>query len=101
MHQSSLGFSLLYKIEIHDYISQLYSVPFTDNMAGDTVNNWFEYYRYDPSMAAAVIFIVLFFITTILHFYQLVRTKTWIVIPLLVGGICTLLHSRDNGIGTS
>ena len=70
-------------------------------MAGDTVDNWFKYYRYDPSMAAAIIFIVAFLATTILHFYQLVRTKTWIVTPLLVGGICTLLHSCDNGNGAS
>lgn len=70
-------------------------------MAGDTVNNWFKYYRYDPSMAAAILFTVLFLATTVLHFYQLVRTKTWIIIPLLVGGICTLLHLRDNDSGTS
>ena len=70
-------------------------------MAGDTVNNWFKYYRYDPSMTAAIIFIVLFSTTTILHFYQLVRTKTWIVIPLLIGGICTLLHSSEIVSGTS
>lgn len=61
-------------------------------MAGDTVSNRFKYYRYDPSMAAAIIFIVLFFATTMLHLYQLVRTKTWIIIPLLVGGICTQLQ---------
>lgn len=70
-------------------------------MAGDTINDWFKYYRYDPSMAAAVTFLVLFLLIVILHFYQLVRTKTWIVIPLLVGGICMLLHSTDNGSGTS
>ena len=70
-------------------------------MAGDPVNNWFKYYRYDPSMAAAIIFILLFFATSMLHLYQLVRTKTWIVIPLLVGGICTLPQSRDNGSETS
>lgn len=48
----------------------------------------FEYYRYDPSMAAAIIFIVLFFVTTMIHSYQFVRTRTWIMIPLLVGGFC-------------
>ena len=48
----------------------------------------FEYYRYDPSMAAAIIFTILFFFTTLIHFYQFVRTRTWIMIPLLVGGFC-------------
>ena len=50
----------------------------------------FEYYRYDPSMAAAIIFTILFFFTTMIHFYQFVRTRTWIMIPLLVGGFCIL-----------
>ena len=49
----------------------------------------FQYYRYDPSMAAAIIFVVMFFITTMIHSYQFVRTRTWIMIPLLVGGFCT------------
>lgn len=48
----------------------------------------FEYYRYDPSMAAAIIFTILFFFTTMIHLYQFVRTRTWIMIPLLVGGFC-------------
>ena len=50
----------------------------------------FKYYQYNPSSAAAIIFFVLFLCTTLLHFYQLVRTRTWIVIPLVVGGFCKL-----------
>lgn len=49
----------------------------------------FQLYRYDPSIAAAIIFTVLFFFTTMIHLYQFVRTRTWIMIPLLVGGFCT------------
>jgi len=45
-------------------------------------------YRYDPSLVAAVIFIVLFSATTVLHLYQLVKFRTWYLIPLLVGGLC-------------
>ncbi|KAH7378030.1 RTA1 protein [Cadophora sp. MPI-SDFR-AT-0126] len=46
----------------------------------------FEYYHYDPSIVAAAIFIVLFLATTALHCYQLLRTRTWFMIPLIVGG---------------
>ena len=51
----------------------------------------FEYYRYDPSMAAAILFAILFALTTIVHLYQFVQTRTWIMIPMLVGGLCMLL----------
>lgn len=47
----------------------------------------FTYYYYTPSAAAAAIFIVLFGLSTLLHFYQLVRTRTWFMIPFLIGGI--------------
>ncbi|KAL4982061.1 putative RTA1 domain protein [Aspergillus falconensis] len=44
------------------------------------------YYRYDPSEAAAILFTVLFAITTFVHLYQLVRHRTWFFIPFLIGG---------------
>ncbi|KAH8814869.1 RTA1 like protein-domain-containing protein [Xylogone sp. PMI_703] len=46
----------------------------------------FVFYHYDPSMAGAVIFIILFVITTFFHCYQLLRTRTWYFIPLVIGG---------------
>lgn len=50
-------------------------------------------YRYDPSLAAAIVFVVLFLLTTFIHLYQLTRTKTWYFIPLCIGGFCkSLLH---------
>jgi hypothetical protein len=48
----------------------------------------FSYYHYDPSVAAAVLFIVLFFLTTLLHMYQMIRTRTWFLVPFVLGGIC-------------
>lgn len=60
-------------------------------MAEETID--FRLYRYDPSMAAAVIFVILFLIVTVLHFYQMMRTRTWILIPFVLGGICMLPHS--------
>ncbi|WYZ39391.1 hypothetical protein EsH8_III_001305 [Colletotrichum jinshuiense] len=51
-------------------------------------NDLFKLYRYDPSMAAAIIFIVLFFGITAFHTYQVIRTKTWFFIPFVLGGFC-------------
>ncbi|CAI6332794.1 unnamed protein product [Periconia digitata] len=48
--------------------------------------NDFRLYRYDPSMAAAVIFIILFTLITAIHSYQLIRTRAWIFIPFVIGG---------------
>lgn len=53
---------------------------------GDAIS--FSFYHYDPSMAGAVIFIILFAGTTIFHIYQMVRTRTWFFIPFVIGGIC-------------
>ncbi|KAH6629486.1 RTA1 like protein-domain-containing protein, partial [Boeremia exigua] len=44
-------------------------------------------YRYYPSQVAAIIFVVLFALTTILHIFQLVKRRTWYFIPLVVGGL--------------
>ncbi|KAJ5969919.1 hypothetical protein N7501_006167 [Penicillium viridicatum] len=43
-------------------------------------------YEYYPSMGAAVVFIVLFAIVTLMHTFHLFRTRTWFFIPLLIGG---------------
>ncbi|KAH7090302.1 RTA1 like protein-domain-containing protein [Paraphoma chrysanthemicola] len=56
-------------------------------MADDGENVDFKLFRYDPSMAAAVIFILLFLFISVLHLYQMVRTRTWIFIPFVLGGI--------------
>lgn len=54
---------------------------------GNDVLN-FKYYYYEPSMSAAIIFVVLFAFSTSLHFYQMLRTRTWFMIPFVIGGIC-------------
>ncbi|ENI01011.1 hypothetical protein COCC4DRAFT_204740 [Bipolaris maydis ATCC 48331] len=51
---------------------------------GGTID--FKLYRYNPSMAAAVIFIILFLLVSGLHLYQMVRTRTWILVPFVIGG---------------
>ncbi len=62
-------------------------------MASDDGSEW-KFYRYNPSDVAAIIFVVLFAITTFFHLYQLLRTRTWYFIPLVVGGFCKLPSSH-------
>ena len=47
----------------------------------------FKFYRYDPSLAAAIVFAILFLLTSLLHIYQLVRSRTWYLTALVIGGI--------------
>ncbi|KAE8390152.1 RTA1 like protein-domain-containing protein [Aspergillus alliaceus] len=44
------------------------------------------YYRYYPSLAAAVIFVVLFALSTFAHVFQLVHRRAWFFIPFVIGG---------------
>ena len=51
----------------------------------------FKFYHYDPTIIGANIFIILFLflLPTFLHVYQLSRTRTWFMIPFVIGGFCT------------
>jgi hypothetical protein len=39
-------------------------------------------------MIAAVIFIVLFIVTTAFHILQMIKAKSWYLTPLCIGGLC-------------
>ena len=45
-------------------------------------------YEYDPSLPAAVFAAAIFCIVTLLHTYQLLRSRTWFFIPFVLGGYC-------------
>ncbi|KAK3674619.1 hypothetical protein LTR78_005341 [Recurvomyces mirabilis] len=47
----------------------------------------FKYYEYDPSIAAACTFAVIFGLLTTWHMLLIVKHKTWYFIPLIVGGL--------------
>lgn len=49
---------------------------------------YYKYYHYDPSLAASIIFAILFGLTAGWHIFLLVRNRTWYFIPVVVGGIC-------------
>jgi hypothetical protein len=47
------------------------------------------FYRFVPSVEANAVFVALFGISTLLHTFQMWRTKTWYLWALIVGGACT------------
>lgn len=51
----------------------------------------FRLYHYDPTVVGAVIFTILFLATTLLHSWQLIRGRSWFVIPLTLGGFCKFI----------
>lgn len=61
----------------------------------------YKYYHYDPSGAAAVTFAAVFGLSTVIHLWQMFRTRTFYFTPFIIGGICTLsdettLHKAAN-----
>ncbi|PMB65107.1 Protoporphyrin uptake protein 1 [Beauveria bassiana] len=54
----------------------------------------FKLYHYNPTTVGAMIFVLLFSATTILHFWQLLRSRCWFAIPLAIGGISIGYASR-------
>ncbi|KAF9870204.1 hypothetical protein CkaCkLH20_12290 [Colletotrichum karsti] len=57
----------------------------------DYINANWAFYRFEPSTAAAIFFCVVFVLTTALHLFQLIRTKTWYMTALVVGGFCEFI----------
>ncbi|CAH0054937.1 unnamed protein product [Clonostachys solani] len=57
----------------------------------DYVDAVWSFYRFVPSTAANTVFIVLFGLATILHFFQMLRTKTWYLTALVAGGVAELI----------
>lgn len=54
-----------------------------ENVHGD-----FEFFRYNPSTAGNVVFVVLFAVPAAAHAYMLVKRKTWYFLPFLIGCLC-------------
>lgn len=66
----------------------------------------FELWHYTPSIAAAIIFIILFVILTAYHSFLLIRRRTWFCVPFVVGGVFEIIgyigraiaHSDKEGV---
>lgn len=67
-------------------------------MPDSSPNSDFRYFHYDPSLAAAVIFVILFAVSTVWHILQLFRTRTWIMVPFVIGGIFEVVGYAARGV---
>lgn len=54
-------------------------------MANDS--STFKFYHYNPSLAAAALYAILFLLTSLLHIFQLIKQRTWYFVPVFIGGI--------------
>jgi len=57
-------------------------------MAAKVEEEFHDFYKYTPSLPAAITFMALFSIATSLHVHQLVKSRSWLLLPLAIGGIC-------------
>ncbi|PLB48665.1 putative RTM1-like protein [Aspergillus steynii IBT 23096] len=51
----------------------------------------FKLYRYTPSLAAAILFIILFVLITAYHLYQVIRARCWYFLIFVVGGVFQII----------
>ncbi|RMJ16297.1 hypothetical protein CDV36_004058 [Fusarium kuroshium] len=49
------------------------------------------FYRFEPSVEANIVFVVLFSVSTILHILQIFRTRTWYLTALVSGGCAEII----------
>lgn len=54
----------------------------------------FQLYRYTPSLAAAVVGVVVFAILTIMHIGRLLKARAFYFTAFTIGGICKWPYSR-------
>jgi hypothetical protein len=57
-------------------------------MSSNSDTPHFKFYHYDPSLAGACVFAVLFGLSTLWHLILIIKHRTWYFIPVVVGGIC-------------
>jgi hypothetical protein len=50
-------------------------------------------WKYVPSQAASITFIILFFIVTTLHFWRIFKLKSWFCLALVIGCVCKISPS--------
>ncbi|KAF7555352.1 hypothetical protein G7Z17_g2221 [Cylindrodendrum hubeiense] len=58
-----------------------------------------EFYLYHPSLAAAIIFLVIFLVSAAVHGWQIVKSKNWYFIPFLVGCLVEAIGFAGRAIG--
>jgi len=73
------------------------SAPVT-HPALDDPNAWVTY-RYVPSLAAAVIFIIIFGVLTTVHIVKMLKLRSWFFVPFVLGGVSKSLGTFQDFSG--
>ena len=55
-------------------------------------------WHYIPNLPAAAAFAVLFAIATLAQTWKMVKTRTWLSLPFVVGGICTSSPAQSSPV---
>ncbi|KAF2677811.1 RTA1 like protein [Lentithecium fluviatile CBS 122367] len=58
-----------------------------------------DFYGYDPSLAAAIVTIIIFAILTTLHLILLFKTRTWFCIPFTIGALFEVIGFITRALG--
>jgi len=61
-------------------------VPADYHPSLDDPNAWVPY-RYIPSVAAAIIFIICFSLATGFHIFKMIKLRSWFFTPFVIGGL--------------
>jgi hypothetical protein len=62
-----------------------FAINSTNHPDPNDPNAWVPY-RYVPSLAGAIVFIVCFLITTAVHCWQMAKFRSWFFVPFVIGG---------------
>ncbi|KAF7197301.1 Protein RTM1 [Pseudocercospora fuligena] len=70
-------------------------------MPQNSTNSDFNPYTYQPSSPAAILFTILFVLTTLTHLIQTCWRRTWFMTPFILGGICEIIGYISRSISAS
>ncbi|KAH7463988.1 hypothetical protein FOMA001_g17860 [Fusarium oxysporum f. sp. matthiolae] len=58
-----------------------------------------NYYRYEPSLPASIIFIVIFTLSSAFHLFQIIKARTWFFLPFFIGSLFETVGFIGRAIG--
>ncbi|KAB8606219.1 hypothetical protein FH972_025850 [Carpinus fangiana] len=67
----------------------------------DYKNAIWAYYRYEPSIAAAILFAILFFLITTFQSWQIYKAKNWYYVVFVIGGLFEVIGYIGRAVSAS
>jgi hypothetical protein len=56
----------------------------------------FTFYPYSTSKAAAIVFAIIFLLSTSLHTFQMIKQRAWYLLALIVGALCMYIPTTSS-----